>query len=100
MTAGGKPISYETILHENGDLSCNCMGWCVGSAKSPSGRHCKHTEAVLVESQQIHKTWKKTGSVAQFAEAPEQQEEEQTMHVGAKIAKIKSTSTTKRIIEL
>jgi hypothetical protein len=36
--------SYETIVYEDGNLSCNCPGW---TRRTPKGiRECKHTHIV------------------------------------------------------
>lgn len=37
--------TYQTILYESGDTSCNCMGWTRREANDGS-RSCKHTRMV------------------------------------------------------
>lgn len=59
MQVNGEPIMYKAQLNKDGSLSCNCMGWTMGSAKSSGGRRCKHTDTIEVEAQSIYKKWKK-----------------------------------------
>lgn len=54
----GEPLLYKTQLNEDGTLSCNCLGWCMGSAKNKDGRFCKHTKEVEVEAKNVYKKWK------------------------------------------
>jgi uncharacterized protein YqcC (DUF446 family) len=63
MQVNGEPILYKTQLNEDGTTSCNCQGWCVGSAKNPSGRFCKHTTAIKAEAELLYKEWKKSGTI-------------------------------------
>lgn len=63
MQVNNEPILYKTQLNEDGSLSCNCAGWCMGSAKNPSGRFCKHTKAIEAEAALLYKEWKKTGTI-------------------------------------
>lgn len=61
MAVNGQPLLYKTQLNEDGTLSCNCMGWTRGSAKSTEGRFCKHTRAVEAQFPvaTLYKKWKK-----------------------------------------
>lgn len=36
---------YQTLLHENGTVSCDCMGW-TRRVAADGTRSCKHTRAV------------------------------------------------------
>lgn len=61
MQVNGEPLLYKTQLNKDGTLSCNCMGWTRGSAKSESGRFCKHTRAIEDQYKvaDLYKKWKK-----------------------------------------
>ena len=59
MQVNNEPVLYKAQLNEDGTISCNCPGWCMGSAKSKSGRTCKHTKLIKVEAEVIYKKWKK-----------------------------------------
>ena len=65
MQVNGEPILYKAQLNKDGTLSCNCMGWTMGSAKSSGGRRCKHTDNIEVEAQTIYKKWKKGESLGE-----------------------------------
>jgi hypothetical protein len=60
MAVNGEAILYKTQLNEDGTMSCNCMGWTRGSAKSAEGRFCKHTRAIedQYSVKLIHTKWK------------------------------------------
>jgi hypothetical protein len=58
MQVNGNPIIYSTQLNKDSTLSCNCPGWTMGSAKSASGRFCKHTKEVVTEAAAAFKNWK------------------------------------------
>lgn len=45
--------SYEIILWENGELSCNCPGWIY--PRDPNRRDCKHTKELKIQAFEIFK---------------------------------------------
>lgn len=61
----GMRAQYQTLLWEDGSLSCNCHGWIFPRKDAKTGekvRSCKHTKQVLESSpsaNDIYKKWKK-----------------------------------------
>jgi len=43
QSSSNPKVFYQTIQWENGDVTCNCPGWCRRSI-----RECKHTRAVAL----------------------------------------------------
>ena len=45
--------TYETQLHADGILTCNCPGWCSHLDKKTGKRSCRHVKEKVYEAQQI-----------------------------------------------
>lgn len=106
MQVNNEPILYKTQLNEDGTLSCNCAGWCMGSAKNKGGRFCKHTKAVQIEAELIYKKWKKgepLGENFEVAPASIQEASSKTLFKALKLKPEKGEATifkAKRIVEI
>lgn len=97
MAVNGQPLLYKTQLNEDGTMSCNCMGWTRGSAKSVEGRFCKHTRAIenQFEVATLYKKWKKGEPLGdEFIPAGSEEPKKAGETKGA------VTFTAKRIVEI
>ena len=45
--------TYETQLHADGILTCNCPGWCSHLDKKTGKRSCRHVKEKIYDAQKI-----------------------------------------------
>jgi hypothetical protein len=91
----GMKAQYQTLLWEDGSLSCNCPGWIFPKKNAKTGekiRSCKHTKQVLESSpssKDIYKKWKSGESL------PEIEDSLQIVHESIPITVHKTGSSIK-----
>lgn len=55
MVSEHRATQYETILHTNGDVTCNCPGWIYARKGQP--RTCKHTQRIEDEAGRLFRAY-------------------------------------------